>query len=75
MSAQAPAGWAPASDAALSTLAKRHDSGLVAAPIVTLKALSVRLKAIAVAAGCEWERLTPSTDDWNDALQMQAKNV
>ena len=70
-------GPALATDAALSTLARGLDAELVAVTDNNAQgeAFSARLRSIANAAGCDCERLSPSADDWNDALQRQAKYV
>jgi len=68
-------GWSPATQAALQTLAARPGSQLVAATDANSQgdAYAGRLREIAEAAGCDWFRLRPPGDDWNDALKEKAK--
>ena len=68
-------GWSAATEAALSTLARKTEVELVAATDNDAQgeAFAARLKAVAFTGGCGWERLTPPADDWNDALRQQAR--
>ena len=67
-------GWSPATDAAVRTLAARPGAQLVAATDANSQgeAFAGRLREIAEAADCDWFRLTPPADDWNDALKEKA---
>lgn len=68
-------GWSPATDAALSVLAAFPGVNLVAATDANSQgdAYAQRLRVIAENAGCNWQRLRPSADDWNEVLQNREK--
>lgn len=68
-------GWSPATDAALGVLTSRPGVNLVAATDANCQGDSYadRLRAIAVASGCNWQRLRPSADDWNEVLQNRER--
>jgi hypothetical protein len=68
-------GWSPATDAALTALAARPGSNLVAATDANSQgdAYAERLRIIAESVGCDWQRLRPSTEDWNEVLQNKGK--
>lgn len=68
-------GWSPATQAALETLAARPGAKLVAATDANSQgeAYAGRLREIAETAGCDWSRLRPPGDDWNDALKEKAR--
>ncbi len=68
-------GWSPATQAALQTLAARPGAQLVAATDANSQgeAYAGRLREIAETAGCDWYRLRPPGDDWNDALKEKAE--
>ncbi len=68
-------GWSPATDAALRTLAARPAAQLVAATDANSQgeAYAARLREIAETAGCDWFRLRPQGDDWNDALNEKVR--
>ena len=53
-------------------LADRPGTQLVAATDANAQgeAFAVRLREIADAAGCDWLRLKPPAEDWNDALRV-----
>ena len=65
-------GWSPATAAAMRSLADQPGTQLVAATDANAQgeAFAVRLREIAAAAGCDWLRLKPPAEDWNDALRM-----
>jgi hypothetical protein len=65
-------GWSPATAAAIRSLADRPGTQLVAATDANAQgeAFAVRLREIADAAGCDWLRLKPPAEDWNDALRV-----
>ncbi|NTB87766.1 DUF3991 and toprim domain-containing protein [Agrobacterium tumefaciens] len=66
-------GWSPTTDAAMRRLAARPGAHLVAATDANGQgeAFAGRLRDIADEAGCDWLRLTPPTEDWNDALRAR----
>lgn len=66
-------GWSPATDAAVRVLAARPGAELVAATDANSQGESFagRLRDIAEDAGCNWFRLTPPAEDWNDALRAR----
>ncbi len=68
-------GWSPATESALRLLAARPGSQLFAATDANApgEAFASRLRAIAEAADCDWIRLRPPADDWNDALKVKVK--
>lgn len=68
-------GWSPATDAALSELAVRPGLTLVAATDANSQGdvYAERLRALAEASGCDWQRLRPSAEDWNEVLQIKEK--
>lgn len=68
-------GWSPATEAAVSRLASRSDVQLVAATDANSQGetFADRLRGIAEDAGCNWFRLTPPAEDWNDALRAREK--
>lgn len=68
-------GWSPATDAALSVLAAFPGINLVAATDANSQgdAYAERLRVIAESAGCNWQRLRPSAEDWNEVLQNREK--
>lgn len=65
-------GWSPATVATMRSLADRPGTQLVAATDANAQgeAFAVRLREIAEAAGCDWLRLKPPAEDWNDALRV-----
>ncbi|MGI2036113.1 DUF3991 domain-containing protein [Rhizobium panacihumi] len=68
-------GWSPAADAAFAALAARPSTILVAATDANSQgdAYAERLRAIAVASDCDWQRLRPPAEDWNEVLQAREK--
>lgn len=68
-------GWSPATDAAVRVLAARPAAQLIAATDANSQGetFAVRLRDIADAAGCDWLRLMPPVEDWNDALRAREK--
>jgi len=67
-------GWSPATDAAIRALAAVAGALLVAATDNNRQGETYadRLKAIAIAVGCGFERLQPAHVDWNAALRAKA---
>ena len=68
-------GWSPATEAAVRVLAVRPGAQLVAATDANRQGetFAGRLRDIAEDAGCNWFRLTPPAEDWNDALRAREK--
>lgn len=68
-------GWAPLTVAAIQRLSARPGARLIAATDNNRQGevYARRLAAIAVEAGCAFERLRPSADDWNEKLRKEAR--
>lgn len=68
-------GWSPTTAEALRVLAVRPGTQIVAATDANAQGtvFAERLRDIAVETGCDWLRLTPSADDWNDALRGEVR--
>jgi hypothetical protein len=68
-------GWAPASSHALHSLCETSNVQLVAATDANSQgdAYADRLRVLAETVGCEWLRLRPPADDWNDVLKLRAQ--
>lgn len=66
-------GWSPTTDAAMRGLAARPGTQLVAATDANSQGetFAARLRDIADRAGCNWLRLKPPAEDWNDALRAR----
>ncbi len=66
-------GWAPATEAAVRKLAARPGVVLVAATDANSQGetFAGRLRDIADEVGCDWLRLTPPAEDWNDVLKAR----
>lgn len=66
-------GWSPTTDTALRRLASRPGARIVAATDANSQGetFASRLRDIADAAGCDWLRLKPPEEDWNDALRAR----
>lgn len=66
-------GWSPTTSDALRMLAARPGAQLVAATDANSQGevFAARLRDIAEEVGCDWLRLTPIAEDWNDALREQ----
>lgn len=66
-------GWSPITHRALRKLAERKGSRLVAATDANSQGetFAGRLRDIADATGCDWQRLKPPAEDWNDALRAR----
>jgi hypothetical protein len=70
-------GWSPATQAALRELAARPDAQLVAATDANSQGdlFAERLRALAEDTGCDWTRLRPPKEDWNETLKVrESKN-
>ncbi|MCZ7977377.1 DUF3991 domain-containing protein [Agrobacterium tumefaciens] len=68
-------GWSPSTEAALRLLASRSDAHLVAATDANPQGemFAERLRALADEAGCDWSRLRPTEEDWNETLKIREK--
>jgi hypothetical protein len=68
-------GWSPATAAALSELASEPSVQLVAATDANPQGdmFAERLRELADEAGCDWVRLRPPEEDWNEILKLRAK--
>jgi hypothetical protein len=66
-------GWAPATAAAIRVLAARAGSRIVAATDANAQgeAFAARLRTLALAIGCDFERLKPYAEDWNDQIRAR----
>lgn len=66
-------GWSPTTDSAVRKLAARPGVVLVAATDANSQGetFADRLRDIADEVGCDWLRLTPPAEDWNDALNAR----
>ncbi len=66
-------GWSPATDVAIRELATRPGAVLVAATDANSQgeSFACRLRDIADEGGCDWLRLKPPAEDWNDALRAR----
>lgn len=67
-------GWAPLTVAAIYRLSARPGARLIAATDNNRQGeiYARRLAAIALEAGCAFERLRPTADDWNEWLRNEA---
>ena len=65
-------GWSPTTEAAMRALAARPGVLLVAATDSNLQGdvFGDRIRAIAAEAGCDYERLRPAREDWNEDLEV-----
>lgn len=63
-------GWSPATTDVLKLLTQQPGAVLVAATDANIQGdvYAERLREIAIASGCGYERSRPSRDDWNDVL-------
>ncbi|KSV71128.1 hypothetical protein N182_30525 [Sinorhizobium sp. GL2] len=68
-------GWSPTTEAALRVLASRPGIQLVAATDANSQGdkYAERLCALAGDVGCEWTRLRPLEEDWNETLKVREK--
>ncbi len=66
-------GWSPKTDAAVRKLAARPGAVLAAATDANSQGeiFAGRLRDIAEEVGCDWLRLKPPAEDWNDALKAR----
>ncbi|WP_315927498.1 DUF3991 and toprim domain-containing protein [Mesorhizobium sp. SP-1A] len=68
-------GWSPTTEAALRLLAMRPGAQLIAATDANTQgeAFAGRIRALAEEADCDWLRLAPPAEDWNDVLKMKRR--
>ncbi|KQW26451.1 hypothetical protein ASE36_20290 [Rhizobium sp. Root274] len=68
-------GWSPTTEAALRELALEPSVQMVAATDANPQGdmFADRLRAIADDVGCDWTRLRPPADDWNEVLKIREK--
>ena len=66
-------GWSPSTDATLRALAAHPDVLLVAATDANDQGerYAERLRVLAEEAGCNWQRLRPTAEDWNACLTKE----
>ncbi|NRP88497.1 hypothetical protein GFPCMMHI_04419 [Ensifer adhaerens] len=66
-------GWSPGTEAAVRKMATCPGAVLVAATDANSQGetFAGRLRDIAEEVGCDWLRLKPPAEDWNDALKAQ----
>lgn len=68
-------GWSPTTEAALRKLAAKARVQLVAATDANPQGdmFAARLRTLADDAGCDWTRLRPPQEDWNETLKIRGK--
>lgn len=68
-------GWSPSTEGALRQLASRPDAFLLAATDANPQGelFAERLRALADTVGCDWSRLRPPEEDWNETLKIREK--
>lgn len=66
-------GWSPSTDTALRALAAQPGVKLIAATDANSQGetYAARLRALAEDVDCQWQRLRPPADDWNEALRQR----
>ncbi len=66
-------GWSPTTEAAMRALAARPGVQMVAATDANPQGdmFAERVRALAVDAGCDWTRLRPAEEDWNEVLKIR----
>ncbi|MGD9481084.1 DUF3991 and toprim domain-containing protein [Shinella sp. G-2] len=66
-------GWSPTTEAAMRELAARPGVQMVAATDANPQGdmFAERLRALAEDAGCDWARLRPPEEDWNETLKIR----
>lgn len=67
-------GWSPTTSEAIRILASRPGAQLVAATDANAQGevFAERLREIAENTSCDWFRLKPAAEDWNDVLRARA---
>ncbi|MBB5577076.1 DUF3991 and toprim domain-containing protein [Rhizobium paranaense] len=68
-------GWSPTTEAAMRALAARSGVQVVAATDANPQGdmFAERLRALADNAGCDWTRLRPTEEDWNETLKIRER--
>ena len=68
-------GWSPTTEAAMRELAASPGVQMVAATDANPQGdmFAERLRALTNDAGCDWTRLRPPADDWNEVLKIREK--
>lgn len=68
-------GWSPSTETALRQMASRPDAHLIAATDANPQGemFAERLRTLAEEAGCDWSRLRPPVEDWNETLKIREK--
>ncbi|WP_139812624.1 DUF3991 and toprim domain-containing protein [Ensifer aridi] len=68
-------GWSPATEAALRELAAKPGVQMVAATDANPQGdmFAERLRTLADDAGCDWTRLRPPEEDWNETLKIRER--
>ncbi|MCZ7448206.1 DUF3991 and toprim domain-containing protein [Rhizobium rhizogenes] len=68
-------GWSPTAEAALRELASKPGVQMVAATDANPQGdmFAERLRTLADDAGCDWTRLRPPEEDWNETLKIREK--
>lgn len=68
-------GWSPATEAALRELAAKHGVQMVAATDANPQGemFAERLRTLADDEGCDWMRLRPPEEDWNETLKIRER--
>lgn len=66
-------GWSPATEGALRAVAARPGVQLVAATDANSQGdiYADRLRSLAGTIGCDWMRLRPPAEDWNETLKLK----
>ncbi|WP_148658709.1 DUF3991 and toprim domain-containing protein [Ciceribacter sp. T2.26MG-112.2] len=66
-------GWSPTTEAAMRELAARPGVQMVAATDANPQGdmFAERLRELADDSGCDWTRLRPAEEDWNDVLKIR----
>ncbi len=66
-------GWSPSTDTALRALAAQPGVKLIAATDANSQGetYAARLRVLAEDGDCEWQRLRPPAEDWNEALRQR----
>ncbi|WP_331375590.1 DUF3991 and toprim domain-containing protein [Sinorhizobium chiapasense] len=70
-------GWSPTAKGALRELACQTGVQLVAATDANSQGdmFAERLRSLANDAGCDWMRLRPPEEDWNETLKVRQKEI
>lgn len=68
-------GWSPATEDAIRGIASRQGTRLVSAQDANSQGdqYAERVRTLADEVGCEWMRLRPPREDWNDTLRAERR--